>query len=114
MDFPRTQGAGSDLISPRRPFLHDNRDFATAAWRAREAFSKAASTGLGNGILSPETGGHFGPAHRTETRELALADRTWPWQAIVMTRVSPDLETAAALADWVVGDAGIEPATPPV
>jgi hypothetical protein len=107
MDRPRTQGAGSDLISPRRPFLHDNCDFATAASRSRVAlpFPKAASAGLGNGILPPETGGHFGPAQRTEVRELALADRTSPWQAVVMTTVSRNRETTAALADWVVEDA---------
>jgi hypothetical protein len=110
MDRPRTQGAGSDLISPRRPFLHDNCDFATAASRSRVAlpFPKAASAGLGNGILPPETGGHFGPAQRTEVRELALADRTSPWQAVVMTTVSRNRETTAALADWVVGDPRIE------
>ena len=53
-------------------------------------------------------------AQRRRNREILIADCGAPLQAIEMTTVSRDPETTAVRADWVVGDAGIEPATPPV
>ncbi len=45
---------------------------------------------------------------------MPIADCDTPAQAIEMSAESRNPETAPVIADWVVGDAGFEPATPPV
>jgi hypothetical protein len=49
-----------------------------------------------------------------QTGEVSHADRIYSDQVFEILAVLSNPETAAFWQDWMVGDAGIEPATPPV
>jgi hypothetical protein len=51
---------------------------------------------------------------RSYVRRTGAGDRISSLQAIELPAVSSNPETSPVCQDWMVGDAGIEPATPPV
>jgi hypothetical protein len=53
-------------------------------------------------------------AERAQLREIPTADRLRSNQAIEIATIIKNRGTTSVRQDWMVGDAGIEPATPPV
>ena len=73
----------------------------------------AAQAASGKSISRPETG----PAIRRQNASFQVSDRRFLHfraQASDMWAIFPEDKNRVILTNWLVGDAGIEPATPPV
>ena len=107
--------ARADSGSSRTRLIHAVFDsLRTLYWRGRCFGQPLPSCSPGNGILQAETGGRIQAQSAGERPEFGSQTRLGLANLRGIARVFIARETGSVCPDWMVGDAGIEPATPPV